>query len=150
MKNYAIFEFTRYLKTMKFQEKVNKINPHKLFLIDSLGGLLSAFMLGFVLIKFESSVGMSRSILYFLSGIALVFSVYSFVCFLLKIKKWQIFLKIIAIANLLYCCLTLVLLVYLYEKLTILGLIYFVVEIIIVSGLAVIELKKAKNYFKNY
>lgn len=134
---------------MKFQEKVNKINPPKLFLIDSLGGLLSAFMLGFVLVKFESSVGMSRSILYFLSGIALVFSVYSFVCFLLKIKKWQIYLKIIAIANLLYCCLTLILLVYWYEKLTILGLIYFVIEIIIVVVLAIIELKVVVTFLKN-
>jgi hypothetical protein len=126
---------------MKFQEKLNKINPTKLFLIDSLGGLLSAFMLGFVLVKFENSVGMSRSILYFLSGIALVFSVYSFVCFLWGIKNWQIYLKIIAIANLLYCCLTVILMIYGYEKLTVLGLIYFVLEIMIVVILAIIELK---------
>ena len=135
-------------KLSKINIFVNKIEIHKLFLIDSLGGLLSAFILGFVLIKFESRFGMSPSILYLLSGVALVFSVYSFICFLRRMKNWQIYLKIIAIANLLYCCLTMILLVYWYKKLTILGLIYFVIEIIIVFFLAVIELKKANIYLK--
>lgn len=52
-------------------------------------------------------------------------------------------MKIIAMANLMYCCLTMGLVIYLHQQLTIIGLIYFILEIIIISILVVIELKAA-------
>ncbi len=130
---------------MLFQKISNRINPKTLFLIDSLGALLSAFLLGVVLVRFESVFGMPRKALYFLSSIACVFAVYSFSCFLRLSENWRPYLKIIAVANLLYCGLTLVLVVYLYQRLAILGLLYFIVELIIVSILAIFEWRTAAN-----
>ena len=52
---------------------LNKINPKKLFLIDSLGALISAVMLGLVLTRFEHIFGMPQNVLYFLSFIACTF-----------------------------------------------------------------------------
>lgn len=130
---------------MSFQQILNKINPKQLFLIDSLGALLSAILLGFILVRFENTFGMPARVLYPLSFIACIFSIYSLLCFLVKIGNWRICLKIIAIANLLYCCLTLGLIIYVYQKLTILGIIYFVLEIIIITILLIIELKTASN-----
>ena len=60
-------------------------------------------------------------------------------------ENWKPYMKIIAVANLMYVCLTAGLIVYLYQKLTILGLTYFVLEIIVVIILAILELKTASE-----
>ncbi len=128
---------------MSVQKFLSKINPKQLFLMDGLGALLSAFMLGFVLVKFESIFGMPALVLYWLAGLAGIFAIYSFSCFIGFGKNWRIYLKAIALVNLTYCGLTLSLVIYLYQLLTIWGFIYFMLEIIIVVTLSVIELKKA-------
>lgn len=130
---------------MAIQQFLYNINPKKLFLIDSLGALLSAGMLGIVLTRFESTVGMPKQVLYFLAILACIFAVYSFLCFLWVKSNWQIYLKIIALVNLAYCCLTIGLIIYEYQELTNLGLCYFVLEIIVVTVLAMIELKTASR-----
>lgn len=136
---------------MLFQKIINQRNPNRLFLIDSVGALLSTILLGFILVRFENIFGMPANALYLLSFIACIFFIYSLLCYLIKIENWRPYLKIIAIANLLYCCLTLGLIIYLYQKLTIFGLLYFVLEIIIVIILSITELKAVSNltYKKN-
>ena len=129
---------------MSFPQALNQINPKQLFLIDSLGALVSAFMLGVVLVQFENT-GMPKNILYLLSFIPCVFAIYSFSCFLIMPKNWRFLLKVIAIANLLYCCLTLILMINLYQNLTVLGFIYFICEIIVVIILVIVELKIASQ-----
>lgn len=52
-------------------------------------------------------------------------------------------MRIIAIANLLYCALTFIWVLVLHDGLTALGITYFVLEIIIVVTLAIIELRVA-------
>lgn len=126
---------------------VNKINPRNLFLADSLGALLSAILLGLVLARFESIFGMPQKVLYVLSSIAFVFCIYSFLCFLLLKENWRPFLKIIGIANLLYCFLTLGLVIYLYQELTVLGITYFALELIVILVLISIELKTAFDLY---
>ena len=121
------------------------LNPRKLFLADSLGALLTAFMLGFVLTQFESIFGMPQKILYKLAFIAGIFCVYSFLCFLLNSENWRFYMKIIAAANLIYCCITMALVIFLHETITLLGVIYFVLEVIVVVILSVIELRTASN-----
>lgn len=130
---------------MSFQQTLSTINPRKLFLIDSLGALLSAVMLGFVLVRFESFIGMPQKELYALSFIACIFFIYSLTCFLSKSGNWKPYMKLIAIANLIYCCLTIGLIFYLYQQLTALGLAYFVGELIIITILALFELKTTSN-----
>jgi hypothetical protein len=115
--------------------------PKKLFLTDSLGALLTAFLLIAVLATFRKYFGMPLHILYVLATVGFAFAAYSFCCYLFAGSKWKPYLKRIAIANLLYCCASMVLVVYFYKTLTVLGVIYFLVEMAVVSLLVLIEFK---------
>jgi hypothetical protein len=129
------------------------LNPKRLFLIDGFGAFLTAFFLFIILRTFNEYFGMPKTTLSFLSTIALAFSVYSFCCFFFVNKKWNSFLRAISIANFLYCCLTLGLVIYYYPRLTILGVAYFLIEIVIIGGLVFLEIKilrVAKEHSTNY
>lgn len=117
------------------------VNAKRVFLIDGFGAFLSAVFLFAILKTFNEYVGMPPKILTLLSIIAVVFSIYSFSCFFLVNNNWRPFLLVISIANLLYCFLTVGLVIYAYPRLTISGAIYFLLEIIVVSGLALFEIK---------
>ena len=122
------------------------LNPKQLFLLDGFGALLSAFLLGVVLVKFESTFGMPRSTLYILAFIPCLFAVYDFYCYW-KIQQQQgFFLKGIAIANLAYCCLSITFAFHHQEQLTTLGRTYFILEILVVVALVAVELKVARKF----
>ena len=116
---------------MTFQSIVNQMKeePKKLFLIDGFGALISAFLLGIVLVQYESAFGMPRKELYILSLLAVGFAIYSFTCSWKLPQNWQIYMKTIAVVNSLYCCLTLGLMFYHREVITTLGIVYFLGEI---------------------
>lgn len=123
------------------------INPKQLFLIDGIGALVSAFFLGIVLVRFESLIGMPKNILYFLAVLPCLFAVYSIYCHFLVKHSWRTFLKGIAIANLSYCVLTVSLVFIHYENLTVLGLGYFLVELVIIGILVTYELRASSKGF---
>lgn len=119
----------------------NKFTLPNIFLIDALGASLTTFMLGVVLYNFEEKFGMPRPVLLSMACIALLFAIYSFSCrFLLK-KDSKPFLRAIIIANLLYTFFTLGLLYWQLDKLTLLGTIYFLAEIIVMFVLIRIEVR---------
>jgi len=118
-------------------------HPRQLFLIDGLGALITAFSLGVVLRQFESVFGMPTATLVLLSGVAFLFAIYSLSSYCRLPKNWPQFLSIIAFANLLYCCTTLVLLFIHKNSLTLWGYSYFIFEIIIIVSLVIIELSTA-------
>ena len=120
-------------------------NPKKLFLIDGIGAFVSAFFLGVVLVSLQKYIGLPKNILYVLAIIPVFFAVYSFSCYFFLKKNQSRFLKDIAIANLLYCCTTISLLIYFYQSLTILGLVYFILELLIVVAIIRLELKAAQG-----
>ena len=120
----------------KFIEK-----PKNIFLIDGFGAFLTAFLLFFVLRTFNSFFGLSKITLEYLSILALVLSVYSFSCFLLITNNWKSYLKIICIANILYCILTFAIIIYYYQSISVLGVTYFLGEIIIIFGIILLEIK---------
>jgi len=124
------------------------LNPKKLFLIDSLGGLLSAFLLGAVLASFETTFGMPQKVLYFLSFIACVYAIYSFLSYWQIKENWRLYMRIIVIANMIYCLLTIGLVIYYYQELTKLGVIYFLLEIVVIISLVIIELKTVSKLIK--
>lgn len=115
------------------------LNPKNLFLIDGLGALLTAFLVGVVLRMFEDVFGMPSKFLTILSVLACIFAVYSMSCYFFVPKNWRLFLKIIAVVNLMYCVLTAFLVMLLYQQLTILGIIYFTTEILIIIALVYVE-----------
>ncbi len=114
-----------------------------MFLIDGLGALVSALLLGIVLVQFNDLFGMPVKVLYPLADIALAFCVYSLACYLLVKKKAKPYLQLIAVLNLLYCLLTIILVFYHHNTLSVLGYLYFVGEIIIITLLAYIEFSVA-------
>lgn len=132
---------------MFFQEKLNSMtsNPRKLFLIDGLGAILSAFLIGIVLVKFENLFGIPQHSLYFLALFPCFFAIYDFYCFLKVIKNLDLFLKGIAIANLVYCFISIGLISYHYKCVTYLGWIYIILEILILIALAIWQLKTASQ-----
>ena len=133
------------LMKMPFEAMLSSLNPRILFLIDSLGALLSSVMLGLVLVQFEQIIGMPKEVLYYLALAAIVFFLYSFCLFLWFPDNWRGFLRIIAVANLIYCGVTLSLIVFLHTQLTTLGLFYFILEIIVIIVLAMIEWRTSRK-----
>lgn len=115
--------------------------PKQLFLLDGVGACLTAFLLVVVVARFDDFFGMPRGVVFCLSGVASVFAVCSLGSYFFVNDAWRLFLKRIAIANLLYCCLTLGLTVAYWQRLTGWGISYFLLEIVVVSSLAAVELK---------
>ena len=120
-------------------------NPKLLFFVDGIGAWFSAFLLSMVLAKFESTFGMPLNVLIILALVPGFFAFYSFACYFFLKDNWSPFLKSIAIANLLYCLVTIGLVIYHYEKLTFLGVGYFAIEVLVVSVLIVLEFKASSK-----
>lgn len=116
-------------------------SPKQLFLIDGCGAVVTAFLLVAILAGFESAFGMPQSVLYALASVACIYAIYSFCCYSFVSNNWLPWLQAIAIANTVYCCLTLGLVVYFYHDLTVLGIAYFLLEVILIGGLVYIEFK---------
>ena len=118
---------------------MNKVK--RIFLIDGLGALVSTFLLGFVLVRYETYFGMPVKMLQLLALIAFFLAVFSLTCFIKTPKKWGIYLRIVGKANFAYCLLTLTLVFYHFDRLTWLGVSYFIAEILILLLLIRVELK---------
>jgi len=124
-------------------------NPKVLFLIDSLGAMLTAFFLLLILRNFNEYFGMPETILTYLAGIAACFCVYSICCFFFLTNYWSSFIYGIVVANLLYCVVTMALLIIYNAQLTIIGTIYFLLEIAIILGIVYVEFNVAKTIKKS-
>ena len=114
-----------------------------LFLIDSLGAISTGLFLFVIMRLFNEYFGIPKTVLAYLSLIAICYYIYSTACFFFLKGRWTPFIRFIGIANLLYCALTIGLLIKYYPLLTIIGTTYFLIEIIIICGLSYIELNVA-------
>lgn len=120
-----------------------KITPKKLFLIDAIGALVSAIFLGVVLVNLKEYIGMPQDVLYLLAFLPVLFFIYSTSCYSFIKNNWKPYLRIIAVINMLYCLLSISMIIIHATALTILGYAYFIVEAIIVGVLAVVEYRTA-------
>ena len=105
--------------------------PYIIFLVDAVGALLSTLLLCFLVAPFPNLFGMPRQVCYALAVPAAVFTIYSFCCFLYEPKNGRQFLIGILIANGLYACVSLVLMLTTWNQLTPLGIAYFTGEILV-------------------
>ena len=121
------------------------INPKKLFLMDALGAIISAILLGVVLVKLESVFGVPANMLYFLAAIPVLFILYDLFCLTKRKNNLSPFLKGIAVVNIMYCCLSIGMAVYHLKTITIFGYLYILIEVIITFTLAVFEYKVANK-----
>ena len=115
-----------------------QLTQRSFFLLDCLGAVLSAVLLGVVLVRFQVYIGMPVPVLYALSSVACGFAVYSGSCYLLRVSN-TFFLRIIAVANGTYCAVTIALLFHFYDSLTALGTVYFTAEIFVIGFIGMRE-----------
>ena len=125
-------------------EKIES-DPKSLFFVEGIGAILSAFLLGVVLVRFESIFGIPPSTLYLLAAIPIFFAIYDFIRYRKDEVKIGRFLKAIAIMNLLYCCVSIGFALYHINTITNLGWTYILVEISIVITLSTTELRIANR-----
>jgi len=116
----------------------------KIFLIDGVGAFTTAFVLGIVFPNIQAYIGMPREILIPLALAAFGFFIYSISCHLFLKRNSKPFLRAIATANSIYCLVTAVLITLLFDQLTVIGIIYFLGEIIIVGVLIYLEISVSK------
>lgn len=107
-----------------------------LFILDGLGALVSAFLLGIVLVHYEATFGIPLGTLYLLALVPCVFMVYDIVCYFFIKENVSRYLKIIACLNISYCGLSLVLVFLHSEQVLLLGWTYIIAEILIILLLA--------------
>lgn len=119
--------------------------PRSLFLIDGVGALISAFLLGVVLVQFESVIGMPVKALYILAALPVGFALYDAICYWGIKQNFGPFLKGISLINIGYCGLSVAFLSQHHESLTVVGWIYFVGELLIVLFLSAVEWRVAKR-----
>ena len=128
---------------MSFSDRISALPTKQLFLIDGSGALTSTVFLGIVLPQYQQLVGMPLKVLYLLALLAMLFAVYSFTCYVVQANKK--FLKAIAVINMGYCLLTAVLMIRYLNALTMLGLAYFVIELLIIVALVKVEWRHVAN-----
>jgi hypothetical protein len=116
-------------------------NPKLLFLVDSFGAVLTAICLGVVLPIFHELIGLPEPTLYLLAILACFYGSFSVFSYFFLSRQIKLCLRIIGAANLFYCCLVISLIIFLFKSVTIPGLIYFSIEVVIIAVLAITELK---------
>ena len=115
------------------------------FLIDGIGAAMSALFLIMIIAPFESFFGFPSDVAIYLAILPLVFCVYSLTCHFTKPKNWSTFLTCMAICNILYCVLTITMVIYFFQQLSIFGIIYFLSEKLIIIPLSIWEWKVSKR-----
>lgn len=116
-----------------------QLQPRQVFLFDGVGAFISAILLVLLLANLESLFGLPKTTVYSLSIPAFGLMLYSLGCYFLKPKSWRPLLTAVAVANILYCILTVSVIISNHETLTVIGLMYFLGEIGIILFIAGIE-----------
>jgi len=122
-----------------------KANPRSIFLIDAIGALITALFLLGILAQLENYFGMPSKVLYLLSVIAFCLFLYSISCHRLIKSNGKPFLSLLIFFNLIYLLISIGMVIKYYVNLTKLGVIYFILELIIIGIVIIIELKAIKR-----
>lgn len=123
------------------------VHPKKIFLIDGAGALLTAFTLVFTPVLLPGIFGLPKAQTLLLGSIAVCFAVYSMYNYVrFNPTRWKLLLRIIALANLVYCLLSLAVILYFYKQISVIGWIYFTGEIAIIISLFLWEMNILNRY----
>ncbi len=95
--------------------------PKKFFLIDGIGALTSAFLLGVVLVQFETVFGIPIKVLKILATLPILFALFDIYGFCSSSRKTPQLLSVLGYVNLIYCALSLGLAFLHIETITIFG-----------------------------
>ncbi len=114
------------------------LTTSQLFLMDATGATLSLLALTF-LAFFNNFSGMPAGALFYLIAIASVLMLFSWGCFFTRPARPYLFLALIILGNCIYTCLSLTLLWYHFYQLTTTGIIYFLLEKVVLVVLISLE-----------
>ncbi len=114
------------------------LSGRSVFLLDGIGALISAIFTGLVLPRLYHWTGLPPSVAYAMVIFPLVYSSYSFGCYLFLKTTKRVMLIAIIIANLFYCFVSTVI-IFILPSLTMWGSLILLAEIVIVLGVVAIE-----------
>jgi len=113
--------------------------PKQLFLVDGIGALISAIMIGVVLVHLRDLIGLNITALYFLASFPILFSILDLYFYFSPDKYSKLGLKLMATLNSFYCILSISTILFHGARITTLGWIYVIVEIVILLLLIKLE-----------
>lgn len=125
----------------RFKFEFNLPSKQSIFLLDGIGGLITAFIIGFVLPFFREDVRLPKEILQGLAIAGLLYGIYSLSCSFFTGKRDRIRLMGIIGANVFYCIVTSVMVIMYLDHLSGWGITYFIAEIAIILALVGLEFK---------
>ncbi len=108
--------------------------------MDSVGACLSGVSLAIPYLYVEL-FGMPRETLIIFFIIAMIYASYSMIVYLINSMNWKFYLRIIGIFNIAYCTFTLYHVFINSNSISLLGFLYFFIEIVIVLVLSIFEIK---------
>ncbi len=120
---------------------MTKLDCKKMLMVDAWGAGLTALLLATILEPFQKEFGMPLFVLRIFSIIACIYFIYSLMSFYFGNERRAFLLKLIAFGNTFYGLLIAFFVFRYFEKLTLLGRFYFVLEIAIILGLVVFEIE---------
>ncbi|MFN8309741.1 MAG: hypothetical protein U0T73_07250 [Chitinophagales bacterium] len=113
-----------------------------LFLIDAAGALFSAVFL-LALMKLESIIGMPPLVLQYLLPVPVVYAAFSFTAYWCSGLRWPVFLRVIAVANIVYGLITWSMVLQHAATISKWGALAFAAETFVIIALSVFEWKTA-------
>lgn len=119
--------------------------PRKVLLLDGLGATLTMILLVGVVLPFRENFGLPPTIILVLAGMGLVFASYSLGSYYFSTSSPARLLTPVIIGNTTYCLLSLGIVIYYADQLTLLGIGYLLVEIVVIALLVLFEWRTVKE-----
>lgn len=128
-------KFTQNMTTKHFDD------PRFIFLLDGSGGIVTFCMYQFVLPQFETIFFLPHEIMQKFSIFGILYAIFSLSCWKFAGPKPFRFLGVIAFANLLFCGISLNILIQQFQQLSLIDVLYLVGEKFIILSLVYLELR---------
>lgn len=116
----------------------------QIFLIDGIGALLSAILLC-VVYYYTPVFGVPDTMFQLLIPFPVLFACYSFICSLSTSRKLKTLLSVIIICNVLYAAYSLLLVYLNADQVSLAGIVYFTLEILVILTLVSLEINFIKK-----
>ena len=120
-------------------------DPKFIFVLDGLGAIFTAFSLGIVLVNLERFFGIPKATLQLLAIIPLVYLVYDCFCYFRVNNHIGLWLRGIAVLNLMYCPISIGFALNDSQHIKVLGWVYISIEVLVIVAIAIYELKLANK-----
>jgi hypothetical protein len=126
-------------KKKSFLNAIYQLHPRRIFLLDALGALLTACILGLILPQFKDEFLLNIEVFYLLAAYVVILFFYSFSIVLIQPVNWVLLMRIIAMANAAYCFFTFGIIFFVSPTISTLGIAYFVGEAGVILRIAYLE-----------